>query len=309
MKTPPIKPSIAWLLFIVLAITWGSSFILMKRGLISFSYDQIGFIRIATAWLFTVLIAFRRFKRLKRSDFWPLVAVGFFGNGIPYVLFPLAVTKLDSSLVGILNSLVPLFTLIIGIIWFRVRVRWIGALGIFLGFGGALVLLLPKIQGDLGELSYALFPILATVCYALSINTINARLAELDSLSITLLSLTAVGPLALGYLFTTDFLEIMVQDPKAPLSFFYISLLGIVGSSLAIIIFNVLIKGTSSLFAASVTYAIPVVALLWGLWDGESVGWHHFAGMLTILLGVYLVNLKGSPAERIRKRLAKQKVG
>lgn len=236
----------------------------------------------------------------------PSAIVGYFGNAIPYILFPLAVTRLDSSLVGILNSLVPIFTLIIGLIWFKVRVRWIGVSGLVLGFAGALWLLLPGIQLDPDMLGFGLYPIIATVCYALSINTINSKLANLDSLSITLFSTTTAGPLALIYVFSTDFLEIMRNDPQAWENLAYISILGIVGTSLAVILFNYLIKGTSSLFAASVTYAIPLVALLWGVWDGEDVGLKHLVGMLLILTGVYLVNLKGSPADRIRKRLARK---
>ncbi len=306
MNQKSIKPSLAWTLFITLALIWGSSFILMKRGLQSFDYTQIGFIRISAAWLFSVLIAFRRFARFKRKDLIALLAVGYFGNGIPYVLFPLAVTKLDSSLVGILNSLVPLFTLILGLIWFGIRVRWIGVTGIILGFAGALWLLLPGIQVNPDKLAYGIYPILATICYAISINFINVKLQGLDSLSITLLSTTTIGPPAIIYLMGTDFIDIMQTDPNAWLNFSYIAILGVVGSSLAVIIFNILIKGTSSLFAASVTYAIPVVALLWGIWDGESVGVEHFVGMVLILTGVYLVNLKGSPADRIRKRLGKK---
>jgi len=307
MKENTIGPLKAWTLFILLALTWGSSFILMKRGLESFSYGQIGFIRIATAWLFTLVIALNRFKRYERKYLWALVAVGFFGNGIPYVLFPLAVSKLDSSLVGILNTLVPLFTLVIGLVWFKIRVSWIGILGITAGLLGAVWLLVPDLQIDYDRLSYGIYPIIATVCYAIGINVINTKLQGLDALSITLLSLTAVGPLALAYLFTTDFLDLMQNDPIAWQSLGYISLLGIVGSSLAVMIFNMLIKGTNSLFAASVTYAIPLVALLWGVWDGEVIGPEHLGGMLCILAGVYLVNFKGSPADRIRRRRLERK--
>ncbi|QNR23124.1 DMT family transporter [Croceimicrobium hydrocarbonivorans] len=305
MKTPKINPALAWAMFVLLALIWGSSFILMKRGLESFDFAQIGMLRIATAWIFTVIIAFRKFKFWKKVDTMPSAIVGYFGNAIPYILFPLAVTRLDSSLVGILNSLVPLFTLIIGLIWFGVRVRWIGVTGIILGFAGALWLLLPGLQIDADKLGFGIYPIIATVCYALSINTINSKLKDLDSLSITLFSTSTVGPLALIYVFSTDFLEIMQTNPNAWLNLGYISIMGIVGTSLAVILFNYLIKGTSSLFAASVTYAIPLVALLWGIWDGEDVGPEHLVGMLLILAGVYLVNFKGSPADRIRKRLAK----
>lgn len=306
MKTPKLNPLQAWGMFLLLALIWGSSFILMKRGLQSFSYAQIGMIRIASAWLFTLLIAAPRLKKWKRKDTIPSAIVGYFGNAIPYILFPLAVTRLDSSLVGILNSMVPLFTLIIGLVWFKVRVRWIGVTGIFLGLMGALWLLLPGMKVNPDNLLYGFYPIIATICYALSINTINSKMQDLDSLAITLFSTTTVGPVALIYVFSTDFIQIMQTDSAAWLNLAYIGLLGVVGTSLAVILFNILIKGTSSLFAASVTYAIPLVALLWGVWDGEAIGFGHLIGMLLILAGVYLVNLKGSPADRIRKRLSKK---
>lgn len=299
MSNKKISQPLAWILFIGLALTWGSSFILMKKGLNSFSYTQIGFIRIASAWLFTIAIAAPKFKNFKRKHLGALIGVGFFGNGIPYMLFPLAIKHLDSSLVGILNSMVPLFTLVIGLIWFKITIKWKSVLGIFLGFAGALWLLVPEMQLDVSNLAYGAYPILATICYGISINIIQSRLIDLSSMGITLMSLTAVGPLCLLGLFNTDFVEVMQNQEQAWLNFSFIIILGVVGSSLAIYVFNLLIKNTSSLFAASVTYAIPLVALLWGVSDGESVGLHHLAGMVLILVGVWLVN------RRKRNRLPK----
>ena len=305
MSNKQISPVKAWGVFIILALVWGSSFILMKKALISFSYSDIGMIRIALAFWFTALVAFRRFGRLAKKDIWPLVIVGVFGNGIPYTLFPLAVTKIDSSLAGILNSLMPLFTLIIGLIWFKIKVKLPGIIGITLGFLGAAWLMIPGLEIDQTKLIYSLYPVIATISYAISVNTINSRLPELDSLSITLLSLMFIGiPATVYVLFFSGFGEAMQNSPQAWESLGYVMLLGIAGSSVAVILFNYLIKKTTSLFAASVTYVMPVVALLWGVADGETVGLEHVFGMLLILAGVYLVNLKGSPADRIRKRKA-----
>lgn len=292
----------AWLLFGLLALTWGSSFILMKRGLQSFSYWQIGYLRIASAWIFTIFIAYRYWRKWRGKNWWALLGVGLFGNGIPYLLFPLAVNHLDSSLVGVLNSLVPLFTLLIGLLWFGIRVPWLSALGIALGFAGAFWLLAPGLQLQNKSLYYGLFPILATLCYAISINLINGKLKEERPMAITLYSLSTVGPVCLFLLLRTDFVAVMQDDSRAWLNAFYVILLGVMGSSLAILIFNYLIKGTSPLFAASVTYAIPIVALLWGLFDGESVGLHHLGGMMAILAGVYLVNRKGKTRLALRLR-------
>ena len=288
----------AWLLFILLAVIWGSSFILMKYGLLSFSYSQIGMIRISFAFWFTFFIAFRRLKLLRKRDLGPLLVVGLCGNAIPYVLFPLAVTQLDSGLVGILNSLVPLFTLIIGVVFYKARVGLPSVIGILIGLAGAVWLLIPGMDVDVTKLQYGLLPIIATVCYAISINTVSTRLKHLDSLSITLLSLLFVGIPATIYVFSTDFVHIMQTDDRAWFSLGYIAILGIVASSVAVIIFNYLIKNTDPLFASSVTYLIPLVALIWGLVDGENIGIDHVFGMGAILLGVYVVNARRKYREK-----------
>lgn len=291
---------LAWFLFAILAIIWGSSFVLMKQSLNSFSYAQIGMLRIGLAFIFTSIIGFKYFKYLTKKNWFPLFIVGIFGNGLPYLLFPLAVSKIDSSLVGILNSLVPLFTLIIGLVWFKFKIKWTGILGIVIGLGGAVWLLVPDLKIDTDTLIYGAYPILATVFYAISINTINSKLKDLGSMPITLLSLFFCGFPAIIYILTTDFFTVMATDENAWENFGYVVILGVLGTSIAVIVFNYLIKKTSSLFAASVTYAIPIVALFWGYTIGEDVGIHQAIGMITILIGVYLVNKRGSVGDRIK---------
>lgn len=288
-----------WMVFLVLAIVWGSSFIMMKYGLLSFSYSQIGLLRIALAFWFMVLIGFKKFKNLRKKDVLPLIAVGLFGNAIPYMLFPLAVTQLPSGLVGILNSLVPLFTLIIGLIWFKFKAGLPSYVGISLGFAGALWLLMPGLDMEASNMTYGIYPVIATICYGFSINVISTRLQHLDAVSITLLSLLFVGFPATFAVLASDFLEIMKNDPQAWESFGYVVILGVVGTSLAVIVFNQLIKRAGSLFSASVTYAIPVVALIWGVVDGEPLGWRHVIGMTAIILGVYIINMR----QRLRNLL------
>lgn len=291
----------SWVLFILLAIVWGSSFILMKQGLRSFSYSQIGMLRISLAFIFTSAIAFKYFKYLTKKNWFPLFVVGIFGNGLPYLMFPLAVSKIDSSLVGILNSLVPLFTLIIGIVWFKLTVKWLSIVGIIIGLGGAVWLLMPGLKIDTHTLLYGMYPVVATIFYAISINTIKSKLKDLSSIAITLLSLVFCGVPAIIYILTTDFFHIMATDDQAWENFGYIGILGVVGTSIAVILFNYLIKETSSIFAASVTYAVPIIALMWGVLDGEDVGWHHASGMLAILFGVFLVNKRSKQREKQMK--------
>lgn len=222
------------------------------------------------------------------------MVVGFLGNGIPAFLFTKAQTKLDSSYVGILNALVPLFTLIVGILFFQLRVRWFNAMGIILGLCGAFVLMYPNlVEGKNEDWSYALYPILATIFYAISVNTIKRYLTHLKSITITVLAFSTVGPWALAYLFFyTDFTSQVAFEGQALTSLLMITILGVVGTALAVLIFNQLVKQSTVIFASSVTYFIPVTAILWGFLDGEQIGFNHLAGISTILLGVYLVNKK-----------------
>jgi len=290
---PEKNLKIAWLMFVLLALVWGSSFILMKRGLLAFSPIQIGLLRVVFAAGFSAIIGIKTFKYFRWKDVGSLAIVGWLGNGIPYILFPLAVSKIDSSLVGIANSMVPLFTLIVGLIWFQLKPGLFQIVGIAIGLLGAFFLVKPATGFVFHQDSYfILFAILATVCYAVSINVIKSKLQHLNSLAITNLSLLTVGPIMLVALFFSDFSEVMLQNNYAITALGFIAILGIVGSSLAVVAFNYLIKISSTLFSSSVTYAIPIVAILWGWIDGETIGLKHFIGVGCILIGIYLVNFK-----------------
>ena len=284
---------VAWILYVILALIWGSSFILMKRAILSFTPVQVGELRIVLAGGFTALIGFNTFRHFKKVDIFPLLVVGWLGNGIPYLLFPIAVQWIDSSVVGVINSLVPIFTLIIGFIWFKFQPKWNQILGIALGFTGAFFLIKPAGSFQFqGEVLYALLAVIATICYAISINTINSKLKHLNAMTITNLSLLMVWPVMLILLFSTDFVDRFAIHPLAWQNFGYVAILGILGSSVAIILFNHLIKISSPIFSSSVTYAIPIVAILWGLMDGEEIGLRHLSGVAGILIGIYLVNMR-----------------
>lgn len=290
---PEKNLKVAWLMFVLLALVWGSSFILMKRGLLAFSPIQIGLLRVVFAAGFSAIIGIKTFKYFRWKDVGSLAIVGWLGNGIPYILFPLAVSKIDSSVVGIANSMVPLFTLVVGLVWFQLKPGLFQILGIAIGLVGAFFLVKPATGFVIDQNSYfILFAILATICYAISINVIKSKLQHLNSLAITNLSLLTVGPIMLVALFFSDFSQVMAQNNYAITALGFIAILGIVGSSLAVVAFNYLIKISSTLFSSSVTYAIPIVAILWGWIDGETIGLKHFMGVGCILIGIYLVNFK-----------------
>jgi drug/metabolite transporter (DMT)-like permease len=297
-ENKPLHPALPWIMFISLALVWGSSFILMKRGLESFSYSQVGTLRVSIAALFMSILGWRHFKYFRKKDLISLAIVGFFGNAIPYVLFPLAVNHLDSGVVGIINSLVPLFTVLIGGWFFGQRAKHTQWQGVAVGLLGAIVLILPMnsiLSGGFaieGELSYGLFGVLATIMYGTSVNTLKMNLPHLKALTITTLSLATAAPFTIIFSLASGVIEVLKTDENAWQSFGYIAILGILGSGFAVIVFNYLIQKTTALFSSSVTYAIPIVAILWGLWDGENILWNHLLGLGIIVTGIYLVNKK-----------------
>ncbi len=287
-----IKRQWQFILLFIIAFIWGTSFILMKKGIETFSAEQVAGLRIFLTFLFFLPFIAKRARRLTKSNLRYILIVGFIGNAFPALLFTLGQTELSSSFAGILNSLVPLFTLFVGLMFFRTRTAWKNVVGIVLGLLGTVGLILKgEDQFATGNMWFSLFIILATIFYSISANVIKEKLKELDGLSITALSFLVIGPFAGLYLCFLD-LPASFQSPDALNSFMYIVYLSFFSSFLAGVIFNVLIKYTSTIFATSVTYIIPVFAVLWGLLDGESISLIQILFMLIILAGIYLVNRK-----------------
>jgi drug/metabolite transporter (DMT)-like permease len=281
-----------YLTLLFLAIIWGSSFILMKRGLEVFNFMQVASLRIVIAFLSLIPFLPKAFRNVKKKHLLPITIMAILGNGIPAFLFTKAQTHLDSSFVGILNAIVPLFTLILGVYFFKSKTTKANIIGIFLGLFGAVLLTVNSLSDGVEMNFYVWLVVLATVFYAISINVIKKYLFDLNASSITALAFLIIGPLSSVYLFSTDFTAVLVSNENGMMALVYIALLSVLGTSMAVIIFNHLISRSSAIFASSVTYLIPIVAILWGVFDGEIITPYHLFGMLIILSGVYLVNKK-----------------
>jgi drug/metabolite transporter (DMT)-like permease len=285
--------SMHYLILMLLALIWGSSFILMKRGMEAFSHTQVAALRIFLAFIFLLPISFQHFKMMFGPKWLPLLISGMCGNLIPAFLYTKAETELSSAVVGTLSSLTPLFTLILGVVVFKIKVKWFNVLGVIIGFTGAVGLVMVEGKSNInGNMHFAFFVALATLMYAISVNVTKAFLQEVNSLQITAVSLMFVGPPAGLYLFFTDFSSVVINHPKAASSFLYVCILAAFGTALSVIFFNVLIKLTSAVFASMVTYVIPAFALMWGIMDGEAIMPNHFAWISFIFLGIFLVNTK-----------------
>lgn len=287
----------SWLLLILLALIWGSSFILIKRGLSVFSPGEVGAYRIVSAALVLLPLSLFRIKRLSKRQIRDLVVAGFVGSFFPAFLFAKAQTELSSSLTGVLNALTPLFVVLIGALFFRARITKRNSLGLLIAFVGVLVLISIRQSGGLGSFEeingYVFYVLLATLFYGINLNIIKYWLVALKPVEITAISLLLVLPVALIYLFAgTSFSFKLVHHEGAWEALGYLTVLGVMGTALALIIFNGLVKMVTPVFASSVTYLVPIIAVIWGVLDGEILEDAHYLGMFAIIVGVWIGNSK-----------------
>ena len=285
----------AWGFLILLSIIWGSSFILIKRGLEVFSPGEVGAFRIVMAGLVLVPLSIPKLKGLNKRQVWNLIVVGFLGSFIPSFLFAKAQTQLSSSLTGIFNAMTPLFVVVIGALFFNSSITRRNAWGLAIAFLGVVLLMTVKEGTGLESFgsinAYALFVLLACACYGLNLNIIKYRFVSLKPVTITAISLLMVLPIGLIYLFAfTQFSFKLVHVDGAWIAATYIMLLGIMGTAVALILFNIMVKVATPVFASSVTYLIPIVAILWGVLDGEVLLPGHYFGFLAVIFGVWIGN-------------------
>jgi len=286
------KKSWQWIMLIALSVIWGSSFILMKKGLESFDYMQVGAMRMFFAFIFFIPFIIKRIKKLNRKNILPILVVGFIGNAIPSVLFTKAEIHLDSSIAGMLNSTVPLFVWIIGIIFYKNKTKLFNVIGLLIGLIGTLGIIITDFSNILGNFNvYAIYVIIATLFYGINTNVVKYQLNDLDGISITSLAFLLVGPPSGLYLLFSDFSGALAS-PVFYNSLFYIIILAFFSSFIAVALFNILIKHTTTIFAASVTYLIPIAAIGFGLFAGEIITIYQLISMGIVLSGVYLINKK-----------------
>ena len=274
-----------WLALLILSLIWGTSYILMKKGLESFSPYQVGALRIVITFICLLPVALRHFHHLNKTNILSIIIIGLFGSVIPAFLFPLAETKISSSLAGMLNSLSPVFTLVFGITIYKRKAIGTQIAGVFLGLLGAAGLLY---TGSFTFNLYGLLVVLATILSGISSNEVS-KVKELNGIKITALSFFVTSPLAIIYLLFSD-LSVPVHTENWVRNLSYIGILAIFGSAIALVIYYLLIRDTSPIFASSVTYFIPIVATLWGLADNEQFYSSMLISIIFIFAGVFIIN-------------------
>jgi drug/metabolite transporter (DMT)-like permease len=283
-----------WLIFLLLCTVWGSSFVLMKLGMygkgniLILNPFQVAALRIFSASIVLLPFFLKAFRRIPRRAWGYIFLSGMFGNFLPAFLFCIAETKIESALTAMLNTLTPISALLIGLIFYRAGVNKNQWLGVIIGFAGCYILFSADKNFASGELGYAMMVILATICYGINVNMVRNKLSSVGSLDIAAGAFTALMLPSMLVLFFTGFHQLPLNTVPYIIAVSATSVLGILGTALATVVFYKLVKLAGPVFASMVTYGIPFIAIIWGLLYGEAVNGWQVLGLVVILTGVYL---------------------
>lgn len=284
MATKQLK----WILLVALALVWGSSFILIKRGLVGLNPFQLGSLRMVFAALFLAIIGLKSITSIPSYKWKYIALTALFGTFLPVYLFSIAQTEIDSSISSILNSLTPLNTLILGVLVFGLQLKRTQVIAVIIGLiGSALLILNGALNHPEQNYFYAILVIIASLSYALNVHLIKKYLSDLSPLSITTGNFMILFFPAMIVLYFSGFFDV-IHEEKVQHSILFILVLGVVGTGIANIIFFKLIQISTPVFATTVTYLIPVVAFFWGMLDNEMLTPVQILGAFIVLIGVYL---------------------
>lgn len=278
----------------VLSLIWGSSFILIKKSLLAFTFYEVAILRIAISCLAFIPFFLQVRKAVDWRKWKKYILVGMTGSGIPAFLYSAAEIHISSAIAGLLNSLTPICTLAISIFFFGEVFRWNRLIGVIVGLSGAALLMLyGKESGFGGNAWYSLFIIAGTICYGFNVNFVKAYFQDTDPIVLSAVSFLMIGSPALLYVLFSSIPHTVVSHPDGLTSIMAVSFLALLGTVFSVILFYKLVQRTNPVFASSVAYFMPIIALLWGLLDGEAVGLFHIIGLAFILVGVYII--RGKP--------------
>jgi len=280
-----------WLLFLLLCIIWGSSFIIMKHSKEELTASQIAALRIFTAGLVFLPLALFHLSKVSRRKIPLVILSGITGNLVPAFLFATAIAKnIDSSLASILNSLTPIFVVLIAIGIFKDKIKIQNILGVLIGFSGLTLLFLFWKGISFENFKYASLILFATICYGVNVNMVSHFLKEINPVHIATISLAFLTIPTAFVLWQQHFLQVEFDQPSVQWAVVEAVALGVVGSSIATALFYVLIKRAGGLFASLVTYGVPFIGIFWGVVDGENITAKEVGCLGIILVGVYLAN-------------------
>ena len=280
-----------WFYLAILSLIWGSSFILIKKGLVGLNSVQLASLRMIFAASVIYVYSYNSIKKIPKKSWKWIVITAYLGTFFPVYLISYGQTEIESGLASIITTVTPINTLIIGIIFFSLTFSIKQLLGLFIGLVGAVLLLYEASETNLNSnIYFSFFIYLTTVGYAASVNLIKKYLTNIPPEAVTAGIFLSISPPAIIVLYFSDFTDLNFQDPLILKSIFFVLVLGVFGSAIAQTLFNKFVKISSPIFASAVTYTMPVVAIFWALIDGEILSIMQFFATAIILIGVFLVN-------------------
>ena len=286
-----------WLLLIFLSIIWGTSFILIKRSLVAFNPVEVALLRVGISGLAFLPFFLVFLKKLEWNRWWFYLIISLTGTGLPAILYAKAQTELSSATSGILNSITPIFALIVGVLFFKNQSNRVQTIGVVLGFVGAAGLI--YLDKPIGEelrvpLFYALLIIVGTIMYGTNVNLVKEYFQHVRPMHLSAFAFVLLGIPTMVAIPFTAIPNKVVEHAEGMTSLMAVSTLALMSTVLALVLFYKIVQDTSAVFASTVAYMIPIVALAWGFFDGEYVGWPHLVSIVLILIGVYLIRQGGA---------------
>lgn len=287
-----------WVILGILALTWGSSFILIKQGLVSYTPYQVGALRLSIAGTVLTIWGIPSLFKIPKNKLKYVALAGFCGNFIPMFLFPMAQTHVSSSMAGILDSLVPLFILLFGALFFNIRGTQNQIIGALIGFFGAVLLISGDGFSGENSIAHCLLIVLATALYGMNSLILTRYLNDVPSFQLSSALFTIWLLPAIIILFFSGFFETFEGTSQQLKSLGFVTILGLVGTALAMILFYKLIQATGTIFSSMVTYLMPIISVFWGFMVGEKITWMHLVGFVMILSGVFLAQKTSKNKQR-----------
>lgn len=285
-----------WGTLVILSLIWGSSYILIKKGLTGLTPIQLGSLRVIVTTIIMAPIGYQKIKHIPRQNMKWVALSAFVGSFFPAYLFAFAETEISSSITAVMVSLTPLFTLLISVFVFGEELLKKQVFGVFIGFTGIIVLINNELFSSSFNILYIMFIVLAAFCYAVNANVLKYKLSNIPALGIVFMSFLFMFIPAFIILCFSDFpFSDFTSDPLIIESIIYIVILAVFGTAIAKVLYIKLLAISTPVFSVSTTYLMPVVAIFWGLLDGEEFKLTQFIGTAIILLGVYLVTKKKAP--------------
>jgi len=296
-----------WFLLILLSLIWGSSFILIKKGLTGFGFIEAATIRLMSAGLVALPFGLYHFRKIPRQKLPLVLVVSLLSMVIPAYLFCISQQNIQSSVAGILNALTPSFTFLFSMFFFKSKYYFLQVIGLVLGLVSSVFLVFAGSASSLSFNIYGLLIIGATVCYGLNINFVKTYLADVPSFSLSAVSVSFAGIIVFFLVFLPGQEAYQnISDQTVP--FLALITLGVLGTALAQLLQNKIISISSSLFASTSTYIIPIVAILWGVVDNEAFSVRHLISMAGILTAIIFIRMDKNPFGHVKIPLFLRKI-